>query len=80
MVRRLASEIGSDAADRFLREAEIAAKLSHPNILPVYDSGEADGILCHEIRDVLRTIIVSSAEPDSLRHAATVLGPGTSGR
>ncbi|HEU4827880.1 MAG TPA: protein kinase, partial [Gemmatimonadales bacterium] len=27
-------------ADRFLREIEIAARLSHPNILPVYDSGE----------------------------------------
>ena len=26
-------------ADRFLREIEIAAKLSHPHILPVYDSG-----------------------------------------
>ena len=27
-------------ADRFLREIEIAARLSHPHILPVYDSGE----------------------------------------
>ncbi len=35
----------SMGADRFLREVEIAAKLSHPNILPVYDSGEADGFL-----------------------------------
>ncbi|MDZ4388110.1 MAG: protein kinase [Gemmatimonadales bacterium] len=32
-------------AERFLREVEIAAKLSHPNILPVYDSGAADGVL-----------------------------------
>lgn len=38
----LAQTLGSD---RFLREVEIAAKLSHPNILPVYDSGEARGIL-----------------------------------
>ena len=38
----LAATLGSD---RFLREVEIAAKLSHPNILPVYDSGEANGIL-----------------------------------
>jgi serine/threonine-protein kinase len=29
----------------FLQEIEIAAKLTHPNILPLYDSGEADGIL-----------------------------------
>ncbi len=31
--------------DRFLREVEIAAKLSHPHILPLYDSGDADGSL-----------------------------------
>jgi len=31
--------------DRFVREIEIAAKLSHPHILPLHDSGEADGIL-----------------------------------
>jgi eukaryotic-like serine/threonine-protein kinase len=31
--------------DRFLREIRIAASLHHPNILPLYDSGEADGQL-----------------------------------
>ena len=31
--------------DRFLREIQIAAKLSHPHILPLYDSGEVDGFL-----------------------------------
>ena len=35
----LAATLG---ADRFLREIEIAAQLSHPNILPVYDSGEVE--------------------------------------
>jgi eukaryotic-like serine/threonine-protein kinase len=33
------------AVDRFLREIQTAARLQHPNILPVYDSGGADGIL-----------------------------------
>ncbi|MDX2263201.1 MAG: protein kinase [Gemmatimonadales bacterium] len=32
-------------AERFLREVEIAAKLSHPHILPVYDSGASQGVL-----------------------------------
>jgi hypothetical protein len=32
-------------ADRFLREIEIAAGLQHPHILPLYDSGDADGAL-----------------------------------
>ena len=30
---------------RFLREIEIAAQLRHPHILPLYDSGQADGFL-----------------------------------
>jgi eukaryotic-like serine/threonine-protein kinase len=32
-------------ADRFLREIKLAAGLTHPHILPVYDSGEANGLL-----------------------------------
>ncbi|MBA3343355.1 MAG: protein kinase [Gemmatimonadaceae bacterium] len=31
-------------AERFLREIEIAASLSHPHILPVFDSGEVEGV------------------------------------
>jgi serine/threonine-protein kinase len=32
-------------ADRFLREIKIAARLNHPHILPVYDSGQAENLL-----------------------------------
>src|SRR5689334_13324426 len=32
-------------ADRFLREIGIAARLSHPHIVPLIDSGESDGSL-----------------------------------
>ncbi len=38
----LAATLGSE---RFLREVEVAAQLSHPHILPMYDSGEAAGLL-----------------------------------
>jgi serine/threonine-protein kinase len=31
--------------DRFAREIRVAAGLSHPHILPLHDSGEADGLL-----------------------------------
>jgi serine/threonine-protein kinase len=37
----LAMAIG---ADRFLREIHVAATLSHPNILPLYDSGESEDV------------------------------------
>jgi serine/threonine-protein kinase len=38
----LAASIG---AERFLREIETTANLRHPHILPLYDSGDADGFL-----------------------------------
>jgi TolB-like protein/Tfp pilus assembly protein PilF/tRNA A-37 threonylcarbamoyl transferase component Bud32 len=31
--------------ERFVREIEIAANLNHPHVLPLHDSGEADGLL-----------------------------------
>jgi serine/threonine-protein kinase len=38
----LAAAIGPE---RFLREIEVTARLNHPHILPLLDSGEADGLL-----------------------------------
>jgi TolB-like protein len=45
-VKVLNPELGSSIdAERFKREVLIAARLSHPNILPAYDSGSANGLL-----------------------------------
>jgi serine/threonine protein kinase/Flp pilus assembly protein TadD len=38
----LAASLGPE---RFLREIKLAARLNHPHILPLFDSGEADGFL-----------------------------------
>jgi serine/threonine-protein kinase len=38
----LAAVVG---AERFLAEIRVTANLQHPNILPLFDSGEADGLL-----------------------------------
>ncbi len=38
---QLASSLGTE---RFLGEIQIAARLTHPHILPLHDSGEADGL------------------------------------
>jgi tetratricopeptide (TPR) repeat protein len=45
-VKVLAPELAAALGpDRFLREIEIAARLDHPHILPLHDSGQADGLL-----------------------------------
>jgi serine/threonine-protein kinase len=38
----LAASLGRD---RFLREISIVARMRHPNIMPLFDSGDADGLL-----------------------------------
>lgn len=49
--RRVAIKVLDDEAaaaighDRFLREIEILARLTHPHILPLHDSGDANGRL-----------------------------------
>ncbi|HVH68715.1 MAG TPA: serine/threonine-protein kinase [Gemmatimonadales bacterium] len=49
-------------AERFLREIEIAARLQHPHILPLYDSGSAAGFLYY---------VMPYVEGESLRDRLT---------
>jgi len=74
----LAAALG---AERFLREIEIAARLQHPHILPLYDSGSAAGFLYYvmpyvegeSLRDRLTREKQLSLE-DALRVATEVAG------
>jgi len=50
----LAPGLAADDAfrKRFIRESRIAAAVDHPNIIPVFDAGEADGVLFIAMRFV----------------------------
>ena len=53
-LKLIASELADDDAfrARFLRESQLAASLDHPNVVPVYDADEADGVLYLAMRYV----------------------------
>jgi serine/threonine protein kinase/tetratricopeptide (TPR) repeat protein len=55
----LAATLGPD---RFLREVRVTANLRHPHVLPLFDSGEADGFLYY---------VMPYVEGESLRERLT---------
>jgi len=59
---------------RFVREAKLAANLEHPNIVPLYDAGEVDGVLYLAMRVIrgtdLRHVIDSERAIDPERAMA----------
>lgn len=62
--------------DRFLRETKVAASIDHPNIVPIYDAGEAEGSLYFAMRYVegtdLHRLIRSEGRLDPDRTLAIV--------
>ncbi|GAA0266968.1 protein kinase domain-containing protein [Cryptosporangium japonicum] len=53
-LKLIAPELAADTTfrARFTRESELAASLDHPNVLPIYQAGELDGMLWTAMRFV----------------------------
>ena len=53
-LKLIASDLAHDPAfrERFKHESEMAAAIDHPNVIPVYEAGEIDGLLFITIRYV----------------------------
>jgi tetratricopeptide (TPR) repeat protein/tRNA A-37 threonylcarbamoyl transferase component Bud32 len=66
----------SDAVRRFLREAEVCARLQHPGVVPVYTQGhDADGLPYYTMRFVEGESLKAAIE--RLHGEPVALAPGT---
>jgi predicted Ser/Thr protein kinase len=61
---------------RFQREAKLAASIEHPNVIPVYEAGEHDGVLFLAMRFVdgtdLKTLLTREGRLEPIRAARFV--------
>jgi len=73
-VKVLRPEISASVgADRFLNEIEIAARLTHPHIVPLFDSGQADGFLYYVMPYISGSSLRTQLEQDGPPDPATVV-------
>ena len=74
----LSEELAEDDSfrERFVRESRMAAGMDHPNIIPIFEAGESDGVLYIAMRyvqgDDLETTVAREGTLDPLRTVAMV--------
>jgi YVTN family beta-propeller protein len=74
-LKLIAPQLAEDQAfrDRFVRESRLAAAIDHPNVIPIYYTGEHDGALYIAMRYVegsdLRTLVRAAGRLDPARAA-----------
>jgi YVTN family beta-propeller protein len=77
-LKLIAPQLAEDQGfrDRFVRESRAAASIDHPNVIPIYYTGEDDGALYIAMRYVegsdLRTLVRAVQRLDSARAAHIV--------
>src|SRR6201991_735776 len=71
---------GDDVRERFLSEARAAAGVEHPNVVPVHEAGEADGVAFIAMRFVagsdLRSLVRAGGPLDPIEAAGYVAQAG----
>ncbi|MCE9671487.1 protein kinase [Myxococcus stipitatus] len=69
--------------ERFRREAEIASRLRHPNVITIFDFGRAPDGTCYYVMELLQgeslKEVVKREGPMSLRRAVSLLEQATQG-
>ena len=77
-LKLLAPELAEDERfrERFLRESKLAASLDHPNVIPIFEAGEAEGVLFIAMRYVegtdLKRLLTAEGRLDPARAAGIV--------
>ncbi|MEA2363026.1 MAG: hypothetical protein QOD71_2171 [Thermoleophilaceae bacterium] len=77
-LKLIVPELADDVSfrERFRRESQLGASIEHPNVIPVYEAGEADGQLFISMRWVdgtdLRSLIVREGHLDPERAVSIV--------
>jgi tetratricopeptide (TPR) repeat protein len=69
---KIARDWTGNSCARLLREIDVAAKLTHPNIVPIYDSGEVDSVPFCAMKYVDGVCIDDFALVEQLRPHETV--------